>query len=94
MAAAKGNKYSTGRPTGSKNEKTKQWENLADSITNEQAEKFNDYMNTLWNGNNQQKMIAADLYLKMLEYFKPKQARTEIKQEGVKQIEVVIKRKK
>jgi len=94
MAAPKGNKYSNGRPSGSKNEKTKQWESLADSITNEQAGKFNEYLNSLWNGNTQQKLVAADLYLKMLEYFKPKHARTEIKQEGVQQVEVVIKRKK
>ena len=34
-----------------------------------------------------------DNYGKLLEYFKPKQARTEVKQEGVQQVEVIIKRK-
>jgi len=82
-----------GKPVGAKSEKTKQWEELANSIVNEQSEQFNQFLLSLWNGNKQDKAMASDLYLKTLEYFKPRQARTEVKQEGVQQMEIIIKRK-
>ena len=66
-----------GRPHGAKSEKTKQWESLGESITGHQAEQFNAFLDKLWNSrNDEDKMIASELYLKTLEYFKPKQART------------------
>jgi len=82
-----------GRPNGAKSEKTKQWEELANSIVNEQSEQFNEFLMSLWTGNKQDKALASELYLKTLEYFKPRQARTEVKQEGVQQMEIIIKRK-
>jgi hypothetical protein len=82
-----------GKPVGAKSEKTKQWEELANSIVNEQSEQFNEFLMSLWTGNKQDKALASELYLKTLEYFKPRQARTEVKQEGVQQMEIIIKRK-
>ena len=67
----------SGRPVGSKNKRTEQWEQLGESITGQQAEQFNAFLDKLWNSrNDEDKMIASELYLKTLEYFKPKQART------------------
>jgi hypothetical protein len=65
------------KPVGAKSEKVKQWEALGDSIIGHQAEQFNAFLDKLWNSrNDEDKMIASELYLKTLEYFKPKQART------------------
>ena len=82
-----------GKPVGAIGEKTKQWDALGEAIMGRQAEKFNNYLDELWDGNKNDKAMASELYLKCLEYFKPKQARTEVKQEGVQQMEIVIKRK-
>lgn len=70
----KGNK---GKPVGAVGKKTAQWEALAESITGEQAEKFSSYMAELWDGGKDQKREAAELYLKTVEYFKPKQSRVD-----------------
>jgi hypothetical protein len=66
-----------GKPKGSKGKKTEQWEAIGESITGKHAESFNQFMDELWQGDNVKKMDAAELYLKTLEYFKPKQARVE-----------------
>jgi hypothetical protein len=87
MPAPKGNKYSTGRPSGSKNERTKQWEDLGEALLTRHAERANRIMETMPDDK------FLDNYGKLLEYFKPKQARTEIKQEGTQQVEVIITRK-
>ena len=80
-----------GRPVGSKNKRTEQWEQLGESITGQQAEKFNAFMDKLWNSrNDEDKMIASELYLKTLEYFKPKQARQTIVGEGDAPVQIVI----
>jgi hypothetical protein len=79
-----------GRPVGAKSQKTLEWEALGDSITSLQSGNFNAYLNELWNGNKTDKTTAADLFLKALEYFKPKQARTEIKQEGVAEVTIRV----
>ena len=87
MPAPKGNKYSTGRPSGSKNERTKQWDDLGEALLTRHAERANKIMETMPDDK------FMDNYGKLLEYFKPKQARTEIKQEGTQQVEVIITRK-
>ena len=74
MPFKNGNK---GRPVGSKNAKTKQWELLSEAIVEGHAKAFNDHLRTLFNGNDKQKELASNLFLKLLEYFKPKQARIE-----------------
>jgi hypothetical protein len=83
----KGQKKIGGKVKGSKNVKTAQWEELAESITGEQADLFSNYMAELWEGGKDSKREAAELYLKTVEYFKPKQARVETIQEN----EIVIK---
>jgi hypothetical protein len=87
MPAPKGNKYSTGRPSGSKNERTMQWEALGEALLTKHSERANKILETMPDDK------FLDNYGKLLEYFKPKQARTEVKQEGVQQVEVIIKRK-
>lgn len=87
MAAHKGNKYSPGRPKGSKDLKTLQWEELGHSLITLHSERANRILNDCNDD------VFLDNYTKLLEYFKPKQARTEIKQEGVQQIEVTVLRK-
>lgn len=67
-----------GRPKGTRNKKTVQWEVLGDSIMNEHTEKFNTELAKL-NGKD-----FMDMYVKVLEYFKPKQNRTDITSGGEK----------
>lgn len=65
-----------GRPPGTKSERLKQWDELKDSIVGEQADRFREYLNEMWDSPNpDDRNAAAELYLKTLEYFKPKQAR-------------------
>jgi len=81
----------SGRPVGSKNKRTEQWEALGESITGQQAEQFNDFMNKLWGSrNDEDKMIASELYLKTLEYFKPKQARNTIVGDADAPVQIII----
>jgi hypothetical protein len=64
---------------------------LGESITGQQAEKFNAFLDKLWSSrDDQDKMIASELYLKTLEYFKPKQARQTIVGEGDAPVQIVI----
>jgi hypothetical protein len=80
-----------GRPQGAKSEKTLQWEQLGESITGQQAEQFNDFLNKLWGSrNDEDKMIASELYLKTLEYFKPKQARNTIVGDADAPVQIII----
>ena len=65
-------KGSQGRPVGTKNTKTKQWEALSESVIGKHSEEFNNYMNDLWTGSQSDKHKAADLFLQVLKYFKPK----------------------
>ena len=66
-----------GKGKGSKNVKTAQWEQLANTLTGDQSDKFASLMDDLWQGPKADQLLAADLYIKMVEYFKPKQARVE-----------------
>jgi hypothetical protein len=80
-----------GRPVGAKGQKTLQWEALGESITGQQAEQFNAFLDKLWNSrNDEDKMIASELYLKTLEYFKPKQARNTIVGDGDAPLQIII----
>ena len=92
MGLHKGQTNNTqGRPVGSKNKRTEQWESLGESITGHQAEQFNAFLDKLWSSrNDEDKMIASELYLKTLEYFKPKQARQTIVGEGDSPVQIII----
>lgn len=65
-----------GKPVGTKSEKTKQWEALGDAILTRHADRFNALLNEL------EPEKFADKFLMVLEYFKPKLQRTEMKHEG------------
>lgn len=73
-----GNKHSKGRQEGSRNKRTAQWDALVESLEGEQAEQFKKFMGGLWQGTSEDKMDAANLYLKLLEFHKPKLARSEM----------------
>lgn len=83
-----------GRPAGSKNQKTLQWEALHDSIVDQHAASFNAIMDELLNHEELEGRVqGADLYLKMLEYFKPKLARQTLVGDGEANPVVIIHEK-
>lgn len=83
-----------GKKKGVKARKTLEWEALGESISEKQAGQFNAFLSTLWKSDLQKdKILASELFLNALEYFKPKQARTVVQNEGVSTIEVVVRRK-
>lgn len=65
-------KKTGGRVKGTVNEKTKQWEALGEAIATTHAERFNQILETAEDENFQR------YFTMILEYFKPKQARTEV----------------
>ena len=67
-----GRRPGAGRPEGSKNLRTLQWEALGDAITSIHTERFNRVLSEA------KDETFVSLYLQALEYFKPKQARTEV----------------
>lgn len=70
---AKGN---PGRPKGSKNKRTLQWNAFGDALVTEHSARFTDTLEALWDSEDLNDQIrAAELFLKMLEYFKPKMPR-------------------
>lgn len=80
-----------GRPKGSKNEKTEQWDALVESLQGDQAENFKAFMEQLWNGTKEDHMKAANLYLQLLEFHKPKLNRTALTGPEGEAIEIEFK---
>ena len=67
-----------GRLPGTKTVKTLQWEALGECITATHAAQFNDLLNDLWSSKDMgDRVKAADLFLKTLDYFKPRLQRVE-----------------
>lgn len=65
-----------GRPKGSKNRRTMQWEEIGDALVNDHTERFSETLNALWNSEQlSDRVKGAELFLKVLEYFKPKRPR-------------------
>lgn len=85
MTAKGGKREGSGRPKGTRNEKTKQWEQLGEAIQERHTERFNTILESLPDDK------FSDKYLQILEYFKPKQQRTEIKGEVDTTIHVTLK---
>ena len=78
-----GSRKGAGRKPGSKSEKVKAWEQLGDYIVGAGAERYLDIIEELPDEK------FAPRYENLLEFFKPKQQRTEIKAEvttGAKKI--------
>lgn len=84
-------KGNSGKPVGAKSQRVKQWEELAESITGEQADRFREHMNSLWDsGDIKLQQMAAELYLQTLEYFKPKQARVQHSGDADQPVQIII----
>lgn len=90
---AKGN---PGRAKGTKNVRTLQWEELGKEITEANAGRFNELLGRLWDSPDLSEQIrAAELFLKVAEFFKPKLQRIQIPidtSQPLPQIKVVIHR--
>lgn len=71
-----------GRPVGSKNERTKQWEALGESIMTTHLKRFNDMLSTMDDKD------FRDTMLDLFEYFKPKLSRTTIVGDPTEPIQV------
>lgn len=69
MPFEKGNKEASKK---GKHQKTKQWEELAESIVTTHTARFNDILTDC------EDKVFLEQYLKILEYFKPKLNRSEI----------------
>ena len=67
------------KPVGAISQKTKDWEAMRDKMTGAFTDRSIEYIENLWK---QDKDKAFDAYLKLLEYFKPKQQRTDITTNG------------
>lgn len=64
----------SGRPVGTKNKRTKEWEALGESILSEHTAKFNEILRDRAENDSD---TFIELYLKIIEYFRPKMARIE-----------------
>lgn len=70
---AKGN---PGRPKGSKNRRTMQWSEIGDALVNDHTARFSETLDALWSSDHlSDRVKGAELFLKVLEYFKPKMHR-------------------
>lgn len=87
-----GKREGAGRPEGSKNKRTEQWEALCESIVGEHADNFNATLSDLMTSNNEKNRLeGARLYCQVLEYFKPKYSRVEhSSEEGKEPIKIII----
>lgn len=84
MPFKKGNKLSKGKPKGAIHEKTKQWEAIAENMTTTHAARFNSILETA------DDKTFAELYIKVLEFFKPKFNRTEMTGKDGKDLKTII----
>lgn len=76
-------KGNPGRPKGSKNERTRLWEELGEELTDRHAQRFTALLDRLWDSADMNENLkAADLFLKLAEYFRPKLQRVQHQPEG------------
>jgi hypothetical protein len=62
-----------GRPKGTKNERTLLWEDLGKEIMERHTVRINDLLERLWDSPDPTDQLkAADLFMKLAEFFKPK----------------------
>ena len=73
-----------GRPAGSKNVRTVEWEKIKDAFMTVHTERANRVLATM----DDEKFL--DSYLKLLEYFRPKLARTEVTNNEAKEIKINV----
>lgn len=66
-------KGNPGRPKGSKNERTLLWEDLGKEIMERHTVRINDLLERLWDSPDPADQLkAAELFMKLAEFFKPK----------------------
>jgi hypothetical protein len=68
-----------GKPVGTKCKKTLDWEAMRDKMTGTFTDRSIEYIENLWKVDPDK---AFDAYLKLIEYFKPKQQRTDLTTNG------------
>ncbi len=79
-----------GRPKGSKNARTEQWEALAQSIVGIHAERYNEIMARFAESDDpEDNQIFLDHYAKILKFFKPQMQATQ--HSGDAEAPIVIK---
>jgi len=62
-----------------------QWEDLGASIIGHHAERFGNLLDNLWDSEvPADRVRAAELFLRTLDYFKPRLARVQVKEEAVR----------
>lgn len=71
-----------GRPKGSKSKRIKMWEEMGEWIVNEGVEKYLTYLKSM------DPERYMDHFEAVLEYFKPKLSRTNVKNEGGQKITI------
>jgi hypothetical protein len=83
-----------GKPKGTKHQKTIQWEQLRDSLTGELSGKFNEIMVDWANGDDEQREAFVNAFIRIMEFHKPKLARTALSNEGdVPLVQIVLEGK-
>lgn len=75
-----------GRKAGSKNERTKQWEALGESIETKHVTRFNKVLDKM------DDETFAKTFLQVLEFFKPKLNRTDLNGDASNQLTIKIVR--
>lgn len=89
------------KPKGATSEKTRQWESLAESIVGIHADHFNDimkadYVDAMEHEDDEVRANARTRYttnyVKIMEYFKPKQSRTVMTgEENAPPVQIIVK---
>jgi len=90
----RGEVNSGGRPKGSINKRTLEWELIKESMFNRHIPKLNKLLDRLWAGDEEEQERAMKHTLNLLEYFAPKMARVDHSlnagQQGVTGIKIEI----
>ena len=81
-----------GRALGAKGKKNEQWDALHESIVGLHADNFNKNLTELMESTDVKDRIKAmELYLQVLEYFKPKHSRVaHVGEEGSEKIQIIV----
>lgn len=80
-----------GRPKGSKNVRTLLWEDLGREVMERHTGRVNDLLERLWDSTDPADQLkAADLFMKLAEFFRPKLQRIQGLQEGPKYIPPLV----
>ena len=84
-----------GRPKGTRNKKTLEWEALQESITGRHAESFNENLSSFMDSDEPELQAKGmEMYIKVLSHFKPKYSSITHEGDGlVAPISIIIKDK-